>query len=83
MEQAIRDVADDLQERNISEEKARDIYHINDRNYRNTVNHKTRRGSTELYIRREGCALYLKERYGAEISYGNSTSCTTTRVDMK
>lgn len=67
MEQAIRDMADDLQERNISEEKARAIYHINDRNYRNTVNHKTLRGSTELYIRREECALYMKERYGVDM----------------
>lgn len=67
LEQAIRDMADDLQGRNISEGKARDIYHINDRNYRNNINHKTHRGSTELYIRREGCALYLKERYGVDM----------------
>lgn len=67
MEQAIRDMADSLQERNVPERTARDIYHITDRNYRNTVNHKTRRGSTELYIRREGCALYLKERYGVDL----------------
>ncbi len=67
MDQAIRDAANELAERNISQEKAIDLYGINDKNYRQTVNHKTRRGSTEMYIRREGCALYLKERFGVEV----------------
>lgn len=68
MEQAILKEARDLWERDISEEKARDLYRLNDGYYRKTVNHKTRRGSADLYIRREGCALYLKERYGVEIA---------------
>lgn len=67
MEQAIQEEAGDLWERDISEEKARDLYRLNDGYYRKTVNHKTCRGSTKLYIRREGCALYLKERYGVDL----------------
>lgn len=67
MEQAIRDVANELAERNIPEEKAEALYRDYDRKYRNTVNHKMQRGSADLYIRREGCALYLKVRYGVEV----------------
>lgn len=48
-------------------EKAMDLYRLNDRNYQRTVNHKTRRGAAELYIHREACALYLKERYGVDL----------------
>lgn len=67
MDQAIRDEVRELWERDISEEKAMDLYQLNDRYYRRTVNHKTRRGAAELYIRREACALYLKERYGVDL----------------
>ena len=54
MEQEIRDMANDLTARNISEERAVELYAEIDRNYRETVNHKTQRGSAELYVRREG-----------------------------
>ena len=67
MDQAIRDEVRELWERDISEEKAMDLYRLNDRNYQRTVNHKTRRGAAELYIRREACALYLKERYEVDL----------------
>lgn len=67
MEQEIRDMVNDLTARNISEERAVELYAEIDRNYRETVNHKTQRGSAELYIRREGCALYLKKRYGVDL----------------
>lgn len=67
MEQAIQDEMRELWERDISREKAMDLYQLNDRYYRRTVNHKTRRGAAELYIKREACALYLKERYGVDL----------------
>lgn len=67
LEQAIRNEVRELWERDISEDKALDLYQLNDRYYQRTVNHKTRRGAAELYIRREGCALYLKERYGVDL----------------
>ena len=67
MDQAIRDEVRELGERDISAEKAMELYQMNDRYYRRTVNHKTRRGAEELYIRREACALYMKERYGVDL----------------
>lgn len=67
MEQAIRDVVQELETRRVPEEQAREIYMRLDMRYKYTVNHKTRRCSTELYIRREGYALYLKERYGVDM----------------
>lgn len=67
MEQAIRDEVRELWERDISEEKAMDLYREKDLNYRRTVNHKTRRGAAEIYIQREACALYLKERYEVDM----------------
>ena len=67
MEQAIQDEMRELWERDISREKAMDLYQLNDRNYQRTVNHKTRRGAAELYIKREACALYLKERYEVDL----------------
>ena len=57
----------ELWERDISREKAMDLYRLNDWSYQRTVNHKTRRGAAELYIRREACALYLKERYEVDL----------------
>ena len=67
MDQAILDEVRELWKRDISEKMAMDLYQMNDRYYRRTVNHKTRRGEAELYIRREACALYLKERYGVDL----------------
>ena len=67
MEQAIRDEVRELWERDISEERAVELYREKDLNYRRTVNHKTRRGAAEMYIQREACALYLKERYEVEL----------------
>ena len=67
MDQAIRDEVRELWKRDISEERAVELYREKDLNYRRTVNHKTRRGAAELYIRREACALYLKERYGVDL----------------
>lgn len=67
MDQAIRDEVRELRKRDISEKIAMDLYQLNDWCYRKTVNHKTRRSAPELYIRREACALYLKERYGGDL----------------
>ena len=67
MDQAIRDVANQLVQRDITKARAEEMYREYDQRYRSTVNHKTRRGSSEMYVRREGCALYLKERYGVEV----------------
>lgn len=67
MEQAIQDEVRELWERDISEERAVELYREKDLNYRRTVNHKTRRGAAELYIQREACALYLKERYEVDL----------------
>lgn len=67
MEQAIREEVRELWERDISEERAVELYREKDLNYRRTVNHKTRRGAAEMYIQREACALYLKERYEVEL----------------
>ena len=67
MHQAIRDEVQELWKRDISEEKAVELYREKDLYYRRTVNHKTRRGAAEMYIQREACALYLKERYGVDL----------------
>lgn len=67
MEQAIQDEMRELWERDISREKAVELYREKDLNYRRTVNHKTRRGAAEIYIQREACALYLKERYEVDL----------------
>lgn len=67
MEQAIQEEARDLWERDIPEERAVELYREKDLNYRRTVNHKTRRGAAEIYIQREACALYLKERYEVDL----------------
>lgn len=67
MDQAIRDEVRELWERNISEERAVELYREKDLYYRRTVNHKTRRGAAEMYIQREACALYLKERYEVDL----------------
>lgn len=67
MEQAIQDEMRELWERDIPEERAVELYREKDLNYRRTVNHKTRRGAAEIYIQREACALYLKERYEVDL----------------
>jgi hypothetical protein len=68
MHQAIRDGADILHRRGLSLEDARRKYFEYHASYVETINHKTRRGSTDLYNMREACALYIKEALGVEVT---------------
>lgn len=65
MEQAIRDEAEELKFRRISEERAKMLWEEYDHRYRRAVEGRGQ-DSIRYYIIREGVALYLKEQYGCE-----------------
>lgn len=66
MEQAIQDYAAELAVRKVTETHARELYDGHDERYRRDLLYKSD-SWVESYIRREGCALYLKERYGVDL----------------
>lgn len=68
MHDAIRSEADQMHKRGVTLADAKRKYFEYHASYVDTVNHKTHRGSTDLYNLREACALYIKEAFGVEVT---------------